>query len=257
MARNLLESITLLATRLAAARREVRRRDRGEPRAVRALRRADAVGGDRAQPVHRLRQGARDRQGGRGVGPLAARGRARGRRRRRDPRRGARLPRDGQAARIAQPSQGRASLGGQASCGNLAVARLRAHRRPEPRRRSSSGPRSRCPSKHDDEAPFNRRTDSSRPLLAVDRERHPNELSLLERCHLDLHRGETRDGTVGFAAVPAPEAEVAAIRSAASPIVSVRMRMLPPRQTRFSLPSFRFDSHADPRPCPRRRRRRS
>ena len=51
--------------RLAPAGREVRRRHRGEPRAVRALRRADALGRDRAQPVHRLRQGARDREGGR------------------------------------------------------------------------------------------------------------------------------------------------------------------------------------------------
>ncbi len=39
------------------ARREVRRRDRGEPRTVRELRRADAVGRDGAQPAHRLRQG--------------------------------------------------------------------------------------------------------------------------------------------------------------------------------------------------------
>ena len=84
MARNLLGSIKLLAAACAPARREVRRRHRGEPRAVRALRRADALGGDGAQPVHRLRQGGRDRQGGRRVGPLAARGRARaGRRRRR------------------------------------------------------------------------------------------------------------------------------------------------------------------------------
>ena len=59
MARNLLESIALLASASRAARREVRRRDRGEPGAVRALRRADARGRDRAQPVHRLRQGAR------------------------------------------------------------------------------------------------------------------------------------------------------------------------------------------------------
>ena len=76
MARNLLQSIALLAAASPAARREVRRRDRGEPRAVRALRRADAVGGDGAQSVHRLRQGDRDRQGGGGLGPVAARGRA-------------------------------------------------------------------------------------------------------------------------------------------------------------------------------------
>ena len=100
MARNLLDSIRLLAVGLAAPRREVRRRDRGEPRAVRALRRADALGRDRAQPVHRLRQGERDRQGGVDVGPFAARGRARGGRRGRRARRGARLPRDGEAARL-------------------------------------------------------------------------------------------------------------------------------------------------------------
>ena len=79
LARNLLDSIKLLAARVAPARREVRRRDRGEPRAVRALRGADALGGDRAQPVHRLRRGERDRQGSCRVGPLAARGRARAR----------------------------------------------------------------------------------------------------------------------------------------------------------------------------------
>ena len=100
MARNLLDSIQLLAERVAAAGREVRRRDRGEPRAVRALRRADALGRDGAQPVHRLRQGGRDRQGGRRVRPLAARGRARGGRRGGGARRGARLPQDGQAARL-------------------------------------------------------------------------------------------------------------------------------------------------------------
>ena len=64
MARNLLQSIKLLASASPAARREVRRRHRGEPRAVRELRRADALGGDGAQPVHRLRQGERDRQEG-------------------------------------------------------------------------------------------------------------------------------------------------------------------------------------------------
>ena len=75
MARNLLQSIRLLASasRLLAekcvdgivANRET----------VRALRGADPLGRGRAQPVHRLRQGRRDRQGGRRVGPLAARGR--------------------------------------------------------------------------------------------------------------------------------------------------------------------------------------
>ena len=81
LARNLLDSIKLLlsASRLLAekcvdgieANRET----------VRALRRADALGGDRAQPVHRIRRGDRDRQGGGVVRPVAARGRAGARRR--------------------------------------------------------------------------------------------------------------------------------------------------------------------------------
>ena len=99
MARNLLDSIKLLVVRLAAARGEVRRRDRGEPRAERALRRADPLGGDRAEPVHRLRQGFRDREAGGSVRPLAPGGRARGGRRGRHPGRGARLPPHGEAAR--------------------------------------------------------------------------------------------------------------------------------------------------------------
>ncbi len=80
--------------------REVRRRDRGEPRAARGLRRADPVGGNSSQPVHRLRQGVRDREGRRSERPLAARGRPRGGCGGEHPRRGARLPHDGQAARL-------------------------------------------------------------------------------------------------------------------------------------------------------------
>ena len=99
IARNLLDSIRLLVSRRAPLRREVRRRHRGQPRDLRALRRAHALRRDGAQPVHRLRQGDRDRQGSRRLGPLAARGRARGRRRRGDARQGARLPGDGGAAR--------------------------------------------------------------------------------------------------------------------------------------------------------------
>ena len=102
MARNLLESIELL-TSAAPARREVRRRDRGEPRAERAVRGEHARGRDRAQPVHRLRQGVGDREGSERVGSLVTRGRARGRRRGERPRRGARLPRDGEAARLTVP----------------------------------------------------------------------------------------------------------------------------------------------------------
>ena len=58
IARNLLESIHLLATPSRAVRREVRRRHRGQPRGLRALRRGHARRRHRAEPVHRLRQGA-------------------------------------------------------------------------------------------------------------------------------------------------------------------------------------------------------
>ncbi len=51
--------------RLAAARREVRQRDRGEHRDDRPPRRGDARDGHRAQPPHRIRPRRRDRQGGR------------------------------------------------------------------------------------------------------------------------------------------------------------------------------------------------
>ena len=57
MARNLLDSIRLLASASRLFADKCVERDRGEPRAVRALRRADALGRDGAQPVHRLRQG--------------------------------------------------------------------------------------------------------------------------------------------------------------------------------------------------------
>ena len=86
------------------ARREVRLGDRGQSRAVRALRRADPRSRDGAQSLHRLRQGGRDREDRRRVGPLAARGRARGRCGRGDARRRPRLPGDGQAART-RPSR--------------------------------------------------------------------------------------------------------------------------------------------------------
>ena len=104
MARNLLQSIAAARERLPALRREMRRRDRGEPGAVRELRRADALGRDGAEPVHRLRQGVGDREDGLVERPLAARGRARGRGGGKRPRRGARLPRDGQAARVDEDS---------------------------------------------------------------------------------------------------------------------------------------------------------
>ncbi len=108
MARNLLDSIELLVERVTTARGEVHRRDRGEPRSQRAVRGEHALGGHRAQSVHRLRQGGGDREGGQCVRSAAARGRARGRRRRVDPRPGARLPLDGQASRRRQVTKGRA-----------------------------------------------------------------------------------------------------------------------------------------------------
>jgi len=82
MARNLIQVDPAARRRGAGARREVRRRDRGESRDLQALRRADAVGRDGAQPAHRLRQGERDRQDRRRDRPVATRGRAGGRRRR-------------------------------------------------------------------------------------------------------------------------------------------------------------------------------
>ena len=100
IARNLLDSIKLLASASRLLAEKCVDGIEANREHVRALRRADALGGDRAQPVHRLRQGERDRQGGGRVGPLAARGRARGGRRGGGARRGARLPRDGQAARL-------------------------------------------------------------------------------------------------------------------------------------------------------------
>ena len=83
------------------ARREMRRRDRGQPGDVRALRRAHALRGDGAQPLHRLRQGDRDRQGSGRERTLAPRRCPRRGSRRGDSGEGARPPRDGPSARIA------------------------------------------------------------------------------------------------------------------------------------------------------------
>jgi len=71
LARNILDSVKLLAQREPPVRREVRRRDRGAARERAALRRADPLGGDGAQSVHRLRQGSGDREGSRRVRPFA------------------------------------------------------------------------------------------------------------------------------------------------------------------------------------------
>ena len=102
MARNLLESMKLLASasRLFAEKCVdgiEANRERCESYAELTLSAATAL-----EPVHRLRQGDRDREDGCGERPPAARGRARGGRRGERPRRGARLPRDGQAARLSR-----------------------------------------------------------------------------------------------------------------------------------------------------------
>ena len=101
IARNLLGSIGLLTAASTLLATQVRRRHRGEPRGLRALRGGHAGGRHRAQPVHRLRQGLRDRQGRLVLRPHAPRGRARARRRRGDARQGARPPQDRRGERRA------------------------------------------------------------------------------------------------------------------------------------------------------------
>ena len=94
IARNLLQSIHLLTTTSDALREKCV--DGIEPNLEGCERSAegDARRRDRAQPVHRLRPRGGDRQGGRVVGPHAARGRAREGRRRGDARQGARPAQD-------------------------------------------------------------------------------------------------------------------------------------------------------------------
>ena len=99
MARNLLDSIKLLASasRLLAEKCVdgiEANREQNERYAELTLSAATAL-----NPYIGYDKACGDREEGRGVGPLPARGRPRGGRRRRDPRRGAGLPQDGQAAR--------------------------------------------------------------------------------------------------------------------------------------------------------------
>ena len=89
IARNVLESIELL-TAAPAARREVRRRTRGEPRAGRAVRESYAGDGAALNPFIGYDRATAIVKDAAGRGPLAARGRARARRRRLRARRGAR-----------------------------------------------------------------------------------------------------------------------------------------------------------------------
>ena len=81
IARNLLDSIKLLASASRLLDEKCVAGARGQRGDDRAPRRGDAGDGDRAQPPHRLRPRRRHRQGGGRVGPLAARGRARAGRR--------------------------------------------------------------------------------------------------------------------------------------------------------------------------------
>ena len=100
MARNLLQSIKLLASASRLLDEKCVSGIEANLEQTRALRRGDARRRDRAQSAHRLRQGERDRQEGRGLGPLAARGRAGGGCLGGRARRGARLPQDGAPARL-------------------------------------------------------------------------------------------------------------------------------------------------------------
>ena len=102
MARNLLQSIKLLASASRLLDEKCVAGIEANREQCETLRRADTVGRDCAQSAHRLRQGQRDRQGGGCFGPLAPRGRAGGGCPGRRARRGARLPQNGQSARLAE-----------------------------------------------------------------------------------------------------------------------------------------------------------
>ena len=100
IARNVLDSIRLLAAASRLLAEKCVDGIEANRETMRAVRRAHPLRRDGAQPVHRLRQGDRDRQGSGRERTVAPRRRPRRRRRRGDPRQGARLPRDGQSARI-------------------------------------------------------------------------------------------------------------------------------------------------------------
>ncbi len=100
IARNLLDSIKLLAAASRALDEKCVRGHRAQRGDADQARRVHPGDGDGAQPPHRLRQGGRDRQGGRRLRQDRPRGRAREGRRREDPGRGARPPQAGQAARV-------------------------------------------------------------------------------------------------------------------------------------------------------------
>ena len=99
MARNLLDSIGLLASAARLFAEKCVDGIEANREACERYAELSLSGRDRAQPVHRLRQGRRDREGSGCVGPATARRRPRCRRGRGDARRGARLPPYGEAAR--------------------------------------------------------------------------------------------------------------------------------------------------------------
>ena len=111
IARNLLDSIKLLA---AAARHLDEKCVSGiEPNEemLERHRGGEPDRRDRAQPAHRLRQGGRDRQGGRRVEPLDPRGGEGDGGLGGDPRRGARPSQDGPPARLSAAEQSHTSPG--------------------------------------------------------------------------------------------------------------------------------------------------
>ncbi len=106
IARNLLDSIKLLARGLPAAGHEMRAGDRGRRGDDQPPRRGDPRDRDGAESAHRLRPGDGDRQGGPRVRASASRGRPRDGRGRGDPRAGTRPPADGAPARLTAVPRG-------------------------------------------------------------------------------------------------------------------------------------------------------
>ena len=107
IARNLLQSIELLANTATIFAEKCVDGIEANVEGAKALGRVDAGGGDRAQPGDRLRQGRGDRQGGRDVRPDAEGSRAREGRRRGDVRQGDGPARDGaRQHRVAEVTRG-------------------------------------------------------------------------------------------------------------------------------------------------------
>ena len=100
IARNLLDSIKLLASASRLLNEKCVAGIEANEEMTERHAEATLATRDRPQPPHRLRPRRRHRQGGGGVGPLAARGRPRAGRRARGARGGARPPPDGPPARV-------------------------------------------------------------------------------------------------------------------------------------------------------------